>query len=75
MLAGTSGSSHNRYLCNHATLAVRHYLAKYYNSPYVCEDCGASTKVRARALQAASSLQRLMVLPNPTYLSSALQFV
>ena len=45
MLAGTSGSSHNRYLCNHVCLAVRHYLAKYYNSPYVCEDCGAASKV------------------------------
>lgn len=45
MLAGTSGSSHNRYLCNQTCLAVRHYLAKYYNSAYVCDDCGAASKV------------------------------
>ena len=44
MLAGTAGNGHNRYLCNHTTLAVRHYLAKYYNSPYLCEECNATTK-------------------------------
>ena len=66
MLAGTAGSGHNRYLCNRITLAVRHYLARYYNSPYQCEECGAETKVRIRpskparlALTSAPSLLRL----------------
>eukprot|EP01043_Picozoa_sp_COSAG02_P015962 COSAG02_NODE_692_length_18432_cov_12.452681_12_plen_173_part_00 len=57
MLAGTSGSSHNRYLCNQTCLAVRHYLAKYYNSPYVCEDCGAASKVCAEEESAEICLE------------------
>jgi predicted RNA-binding Zn-ribbon protein involved in translation (DUF1610 family) len=25
---------------------MRHYITKYYSSPYVCEDCNFMTKVR-----------------------------
>jgi hypothetical protein len=47
MLAGTLGSTHNRYLCNRASLAIRHYIGKYYNSPYKCDECNFCTKVIA----------------------------
>lgn len=63
MLAGTAGSGHNRYLCNRITLAVRHYLARYYNSPYQCEECGAETKVRIRPTEPATPSAHTCSLP------------
>ena len=63
MLAGTAGSGHNRYLCNRITLAVRHYMARYYNSPYQCEECGAETKVRIRPSKPATPGAHICAVP------------
>ena len=45
MIAGTSGSKENRYLCNQVVQGMRHYVSKYYNASYFCEECQSSTKV------------------------------
>lgn len=55
MLAGTAGSSHNRYLSNRGTQAMRHYITKYYSSPYVCEDCNFMTKDMSAGLSSFSA--------------------
>lgn len=55
MLAGTSGNSHNRYLCNRGTQAIRHYIGKFYSSPYVCEECQFTTKDMSAAVTTFST--------------------